>query len=318
MVWAWQKMAELPKSKEWKSLDKIELLKDEELGVGAYGRVFKAKLRGSVYAAKEIHAGLIDAAYALNEKRNLRDSFLRECHHCSKLNHPNIVTFVGVYHPPKQLIPVMIMEMMDQSLTNYAKKQNISFKTKISILRDVAEGLGYLHSYPVIHRDLSPNNILLKFQPLFPVAKIADLGVAKILKDDINSKKYLSQMPGTIDFMPPEAHAEKAIYDVSLDVFSYGGIMLYTVNGVWPTPTPLIGYDETRCMAMAKEFNEVERRQEHLNKLTGEAEVFRLLVELCLDNDPAKRPTMIELSKKLKVCLSLISYMLNINHMYMS
>ena len=171
----------------------VSFLRDQTLGRGAYGVVFKARYRGSVCAAKEIHSILIQAAYTPAERRRLQDNFIRECDHCSKLNHPNIVRFIGIYHPPQQLFPVMIMELMDESLTTYAEKPNISFKRKTSILHDVAEGLSYLHSRnpPVIHRDLSPNNILLKHLPLLPVAKIADLSVAKIVNvDDKRSKSY--------------------------------------------------------------------------------------------------------------------------------
>ena len=67
---------------------------------------------------------------------------------------------------------------------------------------------------------------------LLVVAKIADLGVAKVLNvNDKGSKRYLTKVPGTIDFMPPETFADNAQYNVSLDVFSYGGVTLYTVNG---------------------------------------------------------------------------------------
>ena len=86
----------------------------------------------------------------------------------------------------------------------------------MSILHDVAEGLSYLHSRnpPVIHRDLSPNNILLKHLPLLPVAKIADLGVAKVINvDDTKSKQYLTKAPGTVHFMPPEALEDDPQYD---------------------------------------------------------------------------------------------------------
>ena len=185
----------------------VQFLRDQQLGRGAYGIVFKARYRGSVCAAKEIHSILIDAAYTPAERRRLQDNFIRECDHCSKLNHPNIVRFIGIYHPPQQLFPVMIMELMDESLTAYAEKPNISFKRRMSILHDVAEGLSYLHSRnpPVIHRDLSPNNILLKHLPLLPLAKIADLGVAKVINvDDKGSKRYQTKVPGTMDFMPPE------------------------------------------------------------------------------------------------------------------
>ena len=285
----------------------VEFLRDQNLGRGAYGVVFKARYRGSVCAAKEIHSILIEAAYTPAERRRLQDNFIRECNYCSKLNHPNIVRFIGIYHPPQQLFPVMIMELMNESLTTYAEKPDISFKRRMSILHDVAEGLSYLHSRnpPVIHRDLSPNNILLKHLPLLSVAKIADLGVAKIMNaDDKTSKSYQTKVPGTVDFMPLEAFGDTPKYGTSLDVFSYGGIMLYTVNGKWPKPTVLADFDPVT--RQVRGFSEVERRQEHLDKMTGEAEVLRPLVEACLDNDPVKRPLILELSEKikpLKVCL---------------
>ena len=141
--------------------------------------------------------------------------------------------------------------------------------------------------------------------PILPVAKIADLGVAKVINfDDKSAKRYQTKVPGTKDFMPPEAFTDKPQYDVSLDVFSYGGIMLHTVNGEWPTPTDLTKYDPVT--QQPKAFSEIKRRQEHLDKMTGEAEVVRPLVEACLHNDPVKRPSIIQLLEKinpLKVCL---------------
>ena len=285
-------------SDQLRCLSVVELLRGQDLGKGAYGRVFKARYRGSLCAAKEIHSILIEAVYTPAEKRKLRDNFIRECNHLSKFNHPNIVQFIGIYHPPQQLFPVMIMELMDESLTAYAEKPSITFQIRMSILYDVAEGLGYLHSCdpPVIHRDLSPNNILLKHQSLLPVAKIADLGMAKVL--ETKSKQYLTNAPGTVHFMPPEALEDNPKYNTSLDVFSYGGIVLYTVNGIWPKPTA-----PTKCDSLTHQvrgFSEAERRQEYLAKMAGEAEVLRPLVESCLDNDPVKRPSIKELSERIK------------------
>ena len=161
--------------------------------------------------------------------------------------------------------------------------------------------MSYLHSRnpPVIHRDLSPNNVLLKHLPLLPVAKIADLGVAKIANvDDKISKSCQTKVPGTADFMPLEAFGDNPKYGTSLDTFSYGGIMLYTVTGKWPRPSALADFDPITRQARA--FTEVERRQEYLDKIPEEAEVLRSLVVTCLDNDPVKRPSIAELSEKIR------------------
>ena len=112
----------------------------------------------------------------------------------------------------------------------------------------------------------------MKHLPLLPVAKIADLGVAKIVNvDDKSSKSYQTKAPGTVDFMPLEALGDKPKYGTSLDVFSYGGITLYTVNGKWPRPTALADFNPVT--RQVRGFSEVECRQEHLDKMRGEAEV---------------------------------------------
>ena len=85
-----------------------------ELGRGAYGKVYTVKCGGVVYAAKEIHALLLEAAGA-EEARTLRNNFIRECSRCSKLNHVNVVRLVGIYYPSKLALPVMVMELMDTS-----------------------------------------------------------------------------------------------------------------------------------------------------------------------------------------------------------
>ena len=113
----------------------------QELGNGAYGKVYTVRYCGLLCAAKEIHSILMEGAQTLEEKQRLKDNFVRECTHCSNLNHPNIVHFMGIYFPTRQLLPVMIMELMDESLTSYMEKNHkIPLVKKGSILLDVAEG----------------------------------------------------------------------------------------------------------------------------------------------------------------------------------
>ena len=74
---------------------------------------------------------------------------------------------MGVYYAkpsdPRTDLPIMVMELMDMSLTSFIEKNKskIATKTKLSILHDVSLGLSHLHGRrpAVIHRDLSSNNV---------------------------------------------------------------------------------------------------------------------------------------------------------------
>ena len=89
---------------------------------------------------------------------------------------------------------------------------------------------------------MSPNNILLKEgKGKVPVAKIADLGVAKVVKADSRATRTkLTKAPGTVDFMALEALRKIPVYGVELDVFSYAGIMLFVATHKWPSPADQI------------------------------------------------------------------------------
>ncbi|XP_065882894.1 uncharacterized protein [Dysidea avara] len=257
-----------------------------DLGRGAYGEVVEVKYREKNYAAKEIHTILLEETTP-EEKRKVEDNFLQECRICRSLNHPNIVSFVGIYYPRRDsVLPAMVMELMDTSLTEYVKRPTIGVKTKISILHDVSSGLSYLHNHtpPIIHHNLSPNNVLLSCES---IAKIGDLGVVKVIKANGKMSNKLTKAPGSVDFMSPEAVDNNPVYNTSLDVFSFGGITLHVINQEWPSPMSSTAFD-TEC----RRFTEVERRQIHLDKITGKIVALKPLIIDCLDNDPVKRPVI--------------------------
>ena len=260
----------------------------KELGRGAYGRVFMVEYCGRIFAAKEIYSILLECS----ERRAIRRSFLHECYQWSNLRHPNIVQFIGVYWPEQESdFPVMVMELMDCNLTTFIdKRPNSDVKIKCSILCDIAYGLVYLHAQKptVLHRDLSPNNILVTSQL---VAKISDLGVAKALRaSDKQTKKKtkptkLTKVPITEYFMPPEYFSDNPAYDTSLDVFSYGGITLFVMTEQWPSPSAATEFDPRTRQVIG--LTEAKRRWVYLSQLDKE---WRDLVECCLYNDPACRP----------------------------
>ena len=286
-----------------------------ELGRGAYGRVFTVEYRGLVCAAKEIHSLLLDGA-SPEEKQVIKESFIKECYHCSVIDHPNIVKFMGVYYEfsaqqrTSQQLPAMVMELMETSLSSFIQHNTskIAMTNKISILHDVSLGLCYLHSRKpsVIHRDLSSNNVMLTSQL---IAKIGDLGVAKVLyTDNQQSRTKLTTAPGTLHFMPPEALEDiDPIYGTPVDVFSFGAVALHVFSEEWPTPSGQKRLDPLTKKITA--LTEVDRRQHYIDKMTGEARALRKMVVKCLDDDPDERPPIKAIKEIIEPLMVSILYM---------
>ena len=279
---------------------------NKELGRGAYGKVFTVDFLGLPCAAKEIHSLLIDGV-SPEEKKAIKDGFIRECYHSSLIRHPNIVQFMGVYYAKpsdsRTDLPIMVMELMDTGLTSFIEKNQskIATKIKLSILHDVSLGLSYLHGRrpAVIHRDLSSNNVLLSGRGNL-VAKISDLGTAKMIRaDSKQTKSRLTTAPGTLHFMPPEAlDEEDPVYGTPVDVFSFGGIALHLFSEEWPTPSGPKKRDPNTNKLVA--LSEAQRRQRYLDTMTVEAAVLKEMVMKCLDDDPEQRPPIQEVSKMIK------------------
>ena len=272
----------------------------EELGRGSYGKVFTVKHLGLLCAAKEVHSILIEGVSS-EDKKAIKDSFIQECYHCSLIRHPNIVQFMGVYYTKQSDLPIMVMELMFTSLTSFLEKQHskIAMNTKLSFIHDVSLGLSHLHGRrpAIIHRDLSSNNVLLTSHL---VAKISDLGMAKMIRaDSKQTKSKLTSAPGTLHFMPPEALVEdNPVYSTPVDVFSFGGITLHVFSEEWPKPTSQVMRDPKTKTLVA--FSEVQRRQQYLDKMTGGAAPLREIAIKCLNDDPTGRPVIKEVSEKIK------------------
>ena len=116
----------------------------------------------------------------------------------------------------------------------------------------------------------------------------------------------MTKVPDTADFMPPEALTSSPKYGTPMDVFSFAGIVLHMFNQSWPTPEEERKYDAVNRKMIA--LLETERCQKHLDKMTGPGEALKPLVEQCLDCDPALRPKITTVCKKIQVtkdsCLS--------------
>ena len=249
---------------------------------GAYGKIVDLTHGETKCVGKVLHAEFFATGTDRGEMRHLLIKFYEEIKLLSRMEHPNIVRFLGLYQQGSSL-PVLVMEKMSFSLTQYLsthEKGSISQQRELKILLDVAQGLVYLHEkIKVAHRDLSSNNILLDSH--FN-AKIADLGSARVLDKpggwDVLQK--LTVQPGVLDFMPPETLLRSPVYTVSVDVFSFACVIIHVCTHKWPTPV---------YVNKGKYITEIGRRKKYIMEM-GESYLVPI-VKKCLDDLRTFRPT---------------------------
>ena len=273
------------------------------VGDGAYATVLQYDFRGLKCVGKKIHRLLFELASPAQRADMLR-RFEEECELLGRLHHPNIVQFLGVHEETGSELPVLVMEYLPTNLSDYLDRHGV-LPTEIGygILRDVALGLRYLHEYspPIVHRDLSANNVLLTASLS---AKISDLGVAKIL--NITPSQMTQQMstkaPGTPCYMPPEALMARPRYTRKIDSYSFGVMILHVLCGEWPFPTDLFQPDSCNPSTIVP-VTEVDRRAEFLQQI-GRNHPLSGLVRQCLSNTPNQRPESADILQHIDTALS--------------
>ena len=241
-------------------------------------------------AGKKIHEVLLKEGETSYTVRR----FEEECRLLSQVRHPNIVQFLGVYFQQGVRAPILVMEFLPTNLTSCIDQNCISLPKEISysILHDVALGLCYLHSQtpPIIHRDLSSNNILLTPNM---TAKISDLGVARILNLTPLKISRMTGTPGTPAYMPPEVMVAKPKYDTGVDEFSYGILMIHMFSGQWPEPQ--VGPIRIEGGTLIP-VTEAERREVFFKVIEDDHPLMNL-IHSCISNDPQLRPHTSEIAR---------------------
>ena len=281
---------------------------EDSRGSGSYGAVYAVTVRGTCRIAKRLHSILVDADVNQSEKQGIRERFLNECLLLSKLDHPNVVKFIGVHFNPQNRSDVtLIMEQLQMDLDKFLdpdQRPDIDTFTKLSILHDVSAGLLYLHTQlakPIIHRDLTAGNVLLTED--FKQAKIADLGVSKLVDHHLHRAATRTACPGTLAYMPPEALTDKPKYDTPLDVFSFGQLSLYVALQQFPQVAFELSPEQS---IRAYQLGEVAilKRKKWLEKLSEDHCLHDLILS-CLRDDPGERPSTESLNIKMRVLCGL-------------
>ena len=247
------------------------------IGGGGWGAVIEGELR---VAIKQFYPAILSPPNVVRLKR--------EMEMLARIRHPNLLQFIGVVFEERVNYyygnpPYIITELLDMSLRQ-AYQQNAVKKGNLrSIFQDTARALDYLHRRhePIIHRDVSSANVLLKRESNGSwTAKVSDLGSANLAKEAFTKNE------GAVIYCAPEAFTDgddtrsAESLTSKVDVYSYG-VMLCEVA--------------TKTLPVKDVFPSLlERVEQEWPKL------HRLVID-CIQQEPDDRPSMEQVLSRLKL-----------------
>lgn len=209
------------------------------VGAGGMGQIYLGfDNSGSKVAVKFISEEMIKKSDS--DKKDIISRFYKEANAAAMIEHPNVIKVfdVGTY---KDRI-FLVMEFLEgNDLESFRRKQNIvPWDWLAPIMMDACEGLYAAHCNdpPIIHRDLSPDNIFLANVDGNRVVKVLDFGCAKFLEEEDDGLTKSGSALGKWIYMSPEqvekAKGRRAEYDHRVDIYSLGVTMYRMLTGIPP------------------------------------------------------------------------------------
>ncbi|MFE7836105.1 bifunctional serine/threonine-protein kinase/ABC transporter substrate-binding protein [Streptomyces sp. NPDC057474] len=245
------------------------------LGAGGMGVVFLARAPGGAFAAVKV----VRASHA--DDAGFRARFRREIEVARQVDSPWVVPLLGAdadaEHPwlATAFVP-------GPSLAEALEGHGPWSPASVSVLGlRLAEALDAVHRAGLVHRDVKPGNVLLA--PDGP--RLIDFGIARTPEGTaLTSTGVVVGSPGFLS--PEQARARSAGIGPPSDVFSLGCVLAFAATGVRP-----FGSGAAAGMLLRTVYDEPE--------LPGIPEALEPVVRACLDKDPARRPTAVEVGAAL-------------------
>ncbi|ORZ11954.1 kinase-like domain-containing protein [Absidia repens] len=244
----------------------------ETLGVGSFAIVRKAIHRETKtpYALKIILKRVIAG------KEHMLDS---ELDILTKVNHPHVVSMHAMYESADAVYIVTDLASGGELFNQLLDQGCYTERDAANLVRQMLEGLVYLHDCDIVHRDIKPENLLFATKEADAKLMITDFGLSKILK---NHDDILTTACGTPGYVAPEVLLQKG-HGRPVDLWSVGVITFVLLCGY----TPFYGEDQAalfeNIMSGKYEFDE-----EYWGDISDSA---KNMIDNLLAFDPEKRIT---------------------------
>lgn len=245
------------------------------IGTGAYAAVKSAlhKSENKKFALK------IYEKYRLSDPSK-KKNVSREIEILKKLNHPNIVKMYDVIETPKQL-HLVLEYISGGSLGSYLKKKankRLEENECKLLFKQIVNGIEYIHSQKVTHRDLKLENLLLEQSC---IVKIIDFGFSTCFSHEKKVKIFC----GTPTYMAPEIIGRKEYSGPPADIWALGILLYVMLAGVFPFRAP----------TDRELFKKIEKGVFSVPSHISNGP--RTLINKILNLDPYKRPEANEILK---------------------